>query len=991
VYGLPQAARADTVAKKNLLLVDADPRSLRVLEISLRKAGYIVAASADAKGALEMLELCKADLILSDTRLPGMDGFVLVEELRKNAEWAEIPVIFLSSDLSVESKVRGLEHGVEDYLTKPIYIKEIIARVNLVLQRKQRAGLESRSASGRARFTGSLSDMGLVDLLQTVDNSKKSGVLYLTSGDQRGAIYVRDGNVVDAELGALHGERALYRALVFSDGSFEIDFRDVRREDMIRVSTQGLLMEGMRRVDEWGRALEQLPGLDAVLEVNEEELIKRLAELPDQINAVLKHFDGKRTVLQIVDRCDQDDLETLTTISKLFVEGLCFQGGAQAGASAPVVSERPAARTIEREIEPLPEIFGAKAKAPSAAHAAATVAPPSGKAPTDAHSAPTVAPPSAHISQGPAILGTDAAADRPPTRTAPGMPRPELAAGSAAPAVPATGSTPKVAPADEPPRDLARTTLDYGPNPEPSRQARLQAQAKAQAKAREQAANRHTHTPRWGSAMDQTLRGLPLVSLPSDAQNAAAATRAQGTGAHASGGAESGAHSHVPTERPPMRQGDEDEAQALQRVRRKRKRRKRLSLVTSPGMLTAGDSVAPLPPLQLTQPEAGMLASDALVTDRPPAPPPVPSRASREPTLHEASGLARADGDTPVRVSVMRAVSLVPEYRSAATPGRPSTTTLREIRAPLPAPPERADAPSKARVSATPTPHSMPVPPAVSASAPPRASQSSSPARASAAAAETLAAQAEAPSPRRDSRVPVVRTDPPTSSQEPELPLASGPRLLRGAFVIAGTLIALALLVRALSPSPAAKAKPAIKSEPAVSAARSPEPAQPQQAQPAATAQAARAAVDPPGAPAAAALEQAQAAPPATAAQGAAAASDEQHGRAHELAERARALERAGKPRQAMQLYEAAVQLDPNASDVLGRLSMSYLNRGENQLAADYASRAVAVDPQSSEGWIVLGAARQALGDGRAARDAYKKCVEVGKGEYTDECRRMAR
>ena len=75
----------------------------------------------------------------------------------------------------------GLERGVEDYLTKPIYIKEIIARVNLVLQRKQRAGLEAQGArAGKTRFTGSLADMGLVDLLQTIDNSKKSGVLYLT-------------------------------------------------------------------------------------------------------------------------------------------------------------------------------------------------------------------------------------------------------------------------------------------------------------------------------------------------------------------------------------------------------------------------------------------------------------------------------------------------------------------------------------------------------------------------------------------------------------------------------------------------------------------------------------------------------------------------------------------------------------------------------------------------------------------------------------------
>ncbi|MFI5307219.1 MAG: DUF4388 domain-containing protein [Polyangiales bacterium] len=967
------------MAKKNLLLVDADPRSLRVLEISLRKAGYIVAASADAKGALEMLELCKADLILSDTRLPGMDGFALVEELRKNAEWADIPVIFLSSDLSVESKVRGLEHGVEDYLTKPIYIKEIIARVNLVLQRKQRAGLEARGSGGRARFTGSLSDMGLVDLLQTVDNSKKSGVLYLTSGEQRGAIYFREGNVVDAELGALHGERAVYRALVFTEGSFEIDFRDVRREDVIHVSTQGLLMEGIRRVDEWGRVLEQLPDLGAVLEVNEDELIKRLAELPDQINTVLKHFDGKRSILQIVDRCDQDDLETLTMISKLFVEGLCYDTGRPPGADEARRSERPAGRTIEREIDMPATVAPPAARASTDAHSAPTVAPPSARVSGEVHVAETVAPPAAPVGAARAPRVEDKPSDegeRAPTRTAPGMPRPQLTPASKPAKPPASETSPTV---DQLRPDAVRSTLDYGPAGAMAREARPEPP------------KRPAHTPRWGSAMDQTLRGLPLVSLPTVPSGEAA------------GAADVGQRSHVPTERPPTRAiGTQDaageqegEAQALQRMRRKRRRRKRLSLVTSPGMLTAGDSVAPLPPLSPTQPEMTLLGSEALVTDRPPPPPPVPARSSREPTLELHGAPKRPSDELPVRVSVMRVVSLSPGTTPEGTKGRLSTTTLREIHAPAP-PRVQGDAvEAKTTSSTAPAPRSVPVPaskpaPAPSPAAPARVS---SPARASAAAVELLAAEAEHGSPHA-LHEPQVRTDPPAAaSEQPHLPLANGARLLRGAFGVAGALIAIALLVRGFSPSPPATPRPPVQPAPAAVAPaavpQAPAPAEPvpaPAAEPAAPPPTPASAEPPPPAQAGAApAAEAEAAPsPAPAA-------EEQRERARGLVDQAHALERAGKPRQATQLYEQAVQLDPNAADVLSRLSMSYLNRGENQLAADFASRAVAVDPQSSEGWIVLGAARHALGDTRAARDAYRKCVELGKGEYVEECRRVAR
>ncbi len=315
------------MAKKSLLLVDADPRSLRVLEVSLRKAGYSVATCRDAGAALETVELSTPDLILSDTRLPGMNGFELVGALRQQEEHESVPFMFLSSDSSVESKVKGLELGVEDYLTKPIYIKEIITRINLTLQRQERDGLARRTSISKTRFTGSLGDMGLVDLLQTIDISRKSGVLELTGEQQHGTISFRDGQLVDAELGKIVGEAAIYRLLLWNEGEFEIDFRPVRVEQRIRSSTQAILMEGMRRIDEWGRLLEQIPTLDNVFEVSEEELVERLAEIPDEINAILRQIDGRRSLMEVVDAAGGDDLETLTAVTKLYFEGIIFPTG----------------------------------------------------------------------------------------------------------------------------------------------------------------------------------------------------------------------------------------------------------------------------------------------------------------------------------------------------------------------------------------------------------------------------------------------------------------------------------------------------------------------------------------------------------------------------------------------------------------------------------------------------------------------------------------
>ena len=97
------------MTKQNLLVVDADPRSLRVLEVSLRNAGYNVAGCPSVGKAFEILHANKPDLILSDTTFSDMNGFAFVEQLRQNAEWSEIPFMFLSSDGSIESKIRGLD------------------------------------------------------------------------------------------------------------------------------------------------------------------------------------------------------------------------------------------------------------------------------------------------------------------------------------------------------------------------------------------------------------------------------------------------------------------------------------------------------------------------------------------------------------------------------------------------------------------------------------------------------------------------------------------------------------------------------------------------------------------------------------------------------------------------------------------------------------------------------------------------------------------
>ena len=132
------------MAKQHLLLVDGDPKSLRVMEVSLKKAGFSVTTAIHGKDALEKVQISPPDLVLADTKMPEMDGFELCKTLKSDERFKHIPYVFLTNQKAVEAKVKGLELGGDDYLTKPIYIKEIVTRVTMILQKADKEKIERR-------------------------------------------------------------------------------------------------------------------------------------------------------------------------------------------------------------------------------------------------------------------------------------------------------------------------------------------------------------------------------------------------------------------------------------------------------------------------------------------------------------------------------------------------------------------------------------------------------------------------------------------------------------------------------------------------------------------------------------------------------------------------------------------------------------------------------------------------------------------------------
>ncbi|MGD8623515.1 MAG: response regulator transcription factor [Anaerolineae bacterium] len=137
----------------SILVVEDQPAMLENLRISLELSGYRVLTAQDGLEALQVLEAQPVDLILADVAMPRMNGYQLYERLSESPRWAAIPFIFVTAR-ALDSDVRyGKELGVDDYLTKPIQLPDLLASVQGKLRRARRLA-ELAAEPGGATPTG---------------------------------------------------------------------------------------------------------------------------------------------------------------------------------------------------------------------------------------------------------------------------------------------------------------------------------------------------------------------------------------------------------------------------------------------------------------------------------------------------------------------------------------------------------------------------------------------------------------------------------------------------------------------------------------------------------------------------------------------------------------------------------------------------------------------------------------------------------------------
>ena len=246
-----------------ILLVDDNPMVLGMLRQSLSTIAEVATASDAADALLKAVEDAP-DVLVSDFRMPGMDGRQLLEKLKSRPATAGIAVILMATKADISERL-SLQDPVEDYVEKPFFLKDAVQRIKRVVDR---IALEkmAKAAPSDGVLRGSLSQMNVIDLVQSLEMGRKSCRLAMANADDKCELYFTQGQVSHAAYGSITGDEAVFKVLRWTDGTFEIDFDGKTDKQTTTLNTQGLLMEGLRLLDEAQRDAAQAEGEDVLLD-----------------------------------------------------------------------------------------------------------------------------------------------------------------------------------------------------------------------------------------------------------------------------------------------------------------------------------------------------------------------------------------------------------------------------------------------------------------------------------------------------------------------------------------------------------------------------------------------------------------------------------------------------------------------------------------------------------------------------------------------------
>jgi CheY-like chemotaxis protein len=233
-----------------LLLVDDNPMVLGMLQHALSSLAKVTTATDAADALLKAVDDAP-DLLVCDYRMPGMDGRQLIEKLKSRPATANFSAMLMASKADIAERL-STQDAADDYLEKPFFLKDATRRVKRMIDR---IALEkmAKTAPSDGVVRGNLSQMNVIDLMQSLEMGRKSCQLSLSNEGDKCEVFFAEGQVKHATYGSLVGDEAVFKVLRWTGGNFQINFEGKTDQETTKLNTQGLLMEGLRLLDESAR------------------------------------------------------------------------------------------------------------------------------------------------------------------------------------------------------------------------------------------------------------------------------------------------------------------------------------------------------------------------------------------------------------------------------------------------------------------------------------------------------------------------------------------------------------------------------------------------------------------------------------------------------------------------------------------------------------------------------------------------------------------
>ncbi|HEX4962455.1 MAG TPA: response regulator [Thermoanaerobaculia bacterium] len=243
-----------------ILVVDDDTDQLMLEETVLARAGFAVSTLSDPLRAPELARRGEFGAVVLDVMMPGLDGYELLDLLRADERTRSVPILLLSSLADAVERVRGLQHGADDYLGKPFHPKELVFRLQRLLAK----------AAGQAEsLEGKLEDFSFSEVVQVLERNRKSGFLAVIGKEGFGRLVLREGAIFGACFARLTGADALVALMTMGWGRFRFTSHPAPQQVSFLaeqpIDLQWAILEAAWIEDELARRWHCLPQEDAPL------------------------------------------------------------------------------------------------------------------------------------------------------------------------------------------------------------------------------------------------------------------------------------------------------------------------------------------------------------------------------------------------------------------------------------------------------------------------------------------------------------------------------------------------------------------------------------------------------------------------------------------------------------------------------------------------------------------------------------------------------